>query len=547
MSERWFGFETEQTAQAFSVDATRRRITGLAVPYGVVATKNGQRYSFTAGSLRWSDTSRVKLLMQHDRSQAIGKAVELRDTPEGLYATFSVARGAEGDRALSLAEDGVMDGLSVGLADGAKFDNRDDVFVSVDAPLAEISLTPHPAFDDARVSSVAAEADQSEGSNTMTTETEAATVPPATFDAGPIADAIKAGFAGITGGGREIIPASARSGVQVVEAPLYRFDGGRGEHDFSSDLIAGAKGDGEAHQRVIDFMSLAFDVDKADGATLNPSPTRADMYVDQREYLYPLWNAVNKGTLTDSTPFIVPKFSASSGLVAAHTEGVEPTPGTFAATSQTITPTPVSGKVEITRELWDQGGNPQVSGIIWRQMTRAWFEALEAAVPTLLTAAAASITDIALTTGGGTTGQTLDSEITAAFASLQYVRGGFRFTDMATQIDLFKALAGAKDGNARRLYPIIGAQNAVGTAAPLYSSIDVAGVRAYPAWSLAATGSVSADSWLFDRDAVHGWASVPKRLEFEYRVAYIDLAIWGYKATAITDFAGVRQLTYDPV
>jgi hypothetical protein len=38
----------------------------------------------------------------------------------------------------------------------------------------------------------------------------------------------------------------------------------------------------------------------------------------------------------------------------------------------------VSGKVEITREAFDQGGNPQMSGLIWRQMTRGYYEALEA-------------------------------------------------------------------------------------------------------------------------------------------------------------------------
>jgi hypothetical protein len=36
-------------------------------------------------------------------------------------------------------------------------------------------------------------------------------------------------------------------------------------------------------------------------------------------------------------------------------------------------------------------------------------------------------------------------------------------------------------------------------------------------------------------------------LQFEYRVAYVDLAIWGYVATAISDINGVREITYDPV
>jgi hypothetical protein len=43
---------------------------------------------------------------------------------------------------------------------------------------------------------------------------------------------------------------------------------------------------------------------------------------------------------------------------------------------------------------------------------------------------------------------------------------------------------------------------------------------------------------------VSGWASAPQRLDFQYRVPYVDLAIWGYKAAAITRIEGVREVIY---
>jgi hypothetical protein len=57
---------------------------------------------------------------------------------------------------------------------------------------------------------------------------------------------------------------------------------------------------------------------------------------------------------------------------------------------------------------------------------------------------------------------------------------------------------------------------------------------------------------------MYGWWTPPTRLEFpgsdpgatpaSYApVAYIDLAVWGYKAFANTDILGVRQVTYDSV
>src|SRR5262249_12053187 len=93
-----------------------------------------------------------------DHSQAVGRAISLDDTPQGLYARFKVARGAEGDKALQLAEDGVRDGLSVGidgLDDGGAFsEDADGVNVVTRAALREITLTAMPAFDGARVDGV---------------------------------------------------------------------------------------------------------------------------------------------------------------------------------------------------------------------------------------------------------------------------------------------------------------------------------------------------------------------------------------------------------
>ncbi|MDG4809935.1 phage portal protein [Micromonospora sp. WMMD1120] len=602
----------------FTVDTQRRTIEGLALPYGKTATKYGVKFLFEPGSLKWSDPGRVKLLRDHDYRQPLGKAIELTDTPRGLKVKFSVAPGAAGDEALALAEHGTLDGLSVGVdfdmaADTVPDDKNKGTVRVRRADLRETSITAVPAFDDARVAKVRAQRDGGSGMPDEHESAETQTTPPAAGGVNLNQDqltallqrpgAIQALVAAQQTPQRPTAPEGGlvlsaeqvdgliRSGKfttllglpQVTPAPAaepekratvdptrrtvtasvkdempYRFDRqgnlARGTHDFSTDLIAGSKGDMAALERAQGFMresferemtAAQFDVDRADVGALNPNRNRPDMYVDQREYQYPVWSAVNKGTIADATPFVLPKFNSASGMVANHTEGTEPTPGAYTATSQTITPSAVSGKVEITREAWDQGGNPQLSGIIWRQMVRAWYESLEAAAVAVLDAA--TPTAIALTAGGGTTGQTLDGEITAAFAGLQYIRGGFSMDTMFTQIDLYKAMVAAKDTTGRRLYPALGPSNASGTASSRYAAIDVNGVTALPAWALAATGSVVASSYLFDREVVHGWATAPQRLEFQYRVAYVDLAIWGYKATAITDINGVREITYDPV
>lgn len=345
-------------------------------------------------------------------------------------------------------------------------------------------------------------------------------------------------------------PTRRTAATQVREPAPYRFDRKgnltSGTHDFSRDMISGLKGDGDALKRAETFVRTQFqqfDTDMADAATLNPNINRPDMYVDQKEFEYPIWNSISKGTLADMTPFVLPKFNTSSGMVAAHVEGVEPSLGVFTATAQTITPSAVSGKVSITREAWDQGGNPQLSGLIWRQMTRAWYEALEAAAVALLEAAAP--TTITIPTAA--TDDTLVSFVESELAKLRFIRGGFRMRDAFGQVDLYSALVDATDADGRKLLPVLGPTNAAGQTSEFYGDVSIGGLRLRPAWALAASGTVSANSYLYDRADVSGWATAPQRLTFEnVEVRYIHVGIWGYKALAITDLTGVRRLAYDP-
>ena len=644
-------------SMAFKVDRERRIIEGVALPYGQVIRKMGFEFRFLPNSIVWNERApgRVKLLEDHDTSAAIGFAKGLRNVGNELRTRWKIGRGAAGDAALMSAEDGIKDGLSVGV----DFDFETDVFVDDDgvmnirhAVLREVSLTAVPAFDDARVTSVAASRDKGATMDQCATcghrhapDAACSTATPPTNNppsgstgtppavapasanqaaaalalnqdqlttllgmpgvlqalatpAAPAAPATPNGSLTLSreqvaalvasGGIRTLfgLPAVPASGSVAAVEPgpstvnpaahptpgqrqtavtaasesiPYRFDREGNltkgaQYDFSQDVIAGFRGDGEALDRATKFVQAMrhqftygparaqFDVDTTDVAALNPNRNRPDMYVDQKDFTYPIWDAISKGTLSDQTPFVLPKFNTASGLVADHVQGVEPTPGALTATSQTITPSALSGKVEITREAWDQGGNPQLSGIIWRQMVKSWFEGLEAAAVAMLDA----LTPTAITLTTAATDDALVGELESAFASLQFIRGGFRFRDLFLQVDLYKALVDAKDADGRKLLPRIGPVNANGQVSDFFADLDIGGLRGRPAWALAASGTVAASSYLFDRNDVHGWATAPQRLEFQYRVAYVDLAIWGYKALANTDLTGVREIVYDP-
>ncbi|MGW5402636.1 phage portal protein, partial [Streptomyces sp. NPDC003952] len=548
----------------FKVDRESRTITGLAVPYGAVAESGGMSWSFSKGTLTYADAKRVKLLVSHDWGRAIGYASKLEDTDEGLMASFKVARGAAGDEALSMAEDGVWDGLSIGVAAGGRFDVKDGVNHAVSAPLVEISLTPAPAYDAARVTSVAAEAAHTRKDSPVENETKTEVVEtPVTASAEPktqetkvsvnfdaealgkvIGEALAAHMPKPEDKPEVVSATAADEGVQAEPLP-YRFDGLRGTYDFSTDLFAFARdGQGEAAERLEKFMNVAFDVASPNVATLNPARNRPDLYVDPLRYATPLADAVRKGTLGDQIPFVLPKFGTAANLVQDHVEGQAPTEGSFTATSQTITPSAISGKVEITREVIDAGGSPQVSGLIWTEMQAAYNEALENKVAAMLDAA--SPTALA-TVAAGATGEVLADAILAGLAGLQFVKGGARMRDFYAHVDLYKALAAAEYTDGRKIFPLITPQNAVGYSEGDFGAISVGSYVVRPAWALGATGAVADSSYLFNRADVSQWASAPKRFSFDYRVELVDLAIWGYVAQAITRIDGVRELSYDPV
>lgn len=405
-----------------------------------------------------------------------------------------------------------------------------------------------------------------------------AAAPPANAPAGPTfvdptrgAQTRPAGPAGAvrhaTGG-----PLLAAPAAQVAESAPYRFDRGGAltpgpAYDFSADIVRAMRDrDGQAYGRALGFMremtvgdaygmrpaEYQFaDVDRADLAGLNPTRQRPDMYVPQRDYSYPLTIATRRGTLADVTAFTLPKFNTSSGLVSAHTEGVEPTAGTFTVTTQTITPTAKSGTIDMTREAWDQGGTPQASALIFQQFLREWNEELESGVGTFLNTLTAAA-DIAL--GVAVVDKALAKAWRGAIAGLQFARGGgARFDIMATEQYLFTAFANAETDDGDPIFPMINPMNRDGRSGSRYTFIDAAGVTCTPAWGLAATAAALNNSWLFDSTVVHSWDTGPQRLEHAGRdsagayapVAYVELAVWGYQAIANTDISGVRQVTYD--
>jgi HK97 family phage prohead protease len=569
-----FGFEPDAT---FAVDTEARTITGLAVPWGKVARSGGRRYRFAKGSVKWSAVNRVKLLRDHVNTSAIGKAIRLEDTDEGLVTTFKVSPGAAGDEALALAADEVLDGLSIGVdfreSDLSPDPQNPGAFLVAQSALREVSLTAVPAFDDSRLTSVKAAREET-GMPEETTETAPAAPAPVTFSAEQFAD-LMGRLNPPTPAPRPVVDPTRPTAVTTVTESLpYRFsyEGGRtvfksdADHDFSHDLALVTRGLLEGtdftapRARIEGLIKAAFaDVETADVTAINPNRYRPDLWQAQTDLTFPLWDMVNSGS-TDGTKFDIPKYASSSGLVGPATEKVEPAGGAMTVELQTITPTQVWGKVEVSRQAWRAGSNPALSGLLWDQMLREYYEDREAAVATFLNTLTAAA-DITLTATPAASPDNDDDQVTvaeleAAIADLQFSRGGNQIRAFAVHQALFRVLARVKDDMGRPIYPIQSPSNANGTSQPRFRYIDIAGVRAVGAAALGSVGTAETNSWLFDPAKVRGWASAPERLFWDFgatvqtanlpQLSFVTLGIYGDVAFGNTNIDGVRQVRFDP-
>lgn len=154
-----------RTAEFGSV--TGRTVHGIAVPYEQVTTirdfdpASGKLHEFpekfVMGSFARSIRERghkVKLLVGHDtRKLPVGKAVELREEPDGLHAAFEVADTTIGNDVLTAVRDGLAEGFSIGFQ-VVREEWINGVRTHLEAGLREVSVTAYPAYEGAQIAGV---------------------------------------------------------------------------------------------------------------------------------------------------------------------------------------------------------------------------------------------------------------------------------------------------------------------------------------------------------------------------------------------------------
>jgi HK97 family phage prohead protease len=594
-------FDDPEVTESFSVDAPRRLISGTIVPWGKVAKSGFSRWRFNRGALHWSQPSRIKLNTNHDHKLPIAKALDIQNTALGLDATFKVARGEEGDRALALAEDGVLDGFSVEVdfdeGDGWAPDPENENVRLVDrGRLVGVALTGFPAFDDARVERVAAarqggemtDKQQEQQQEPVTMDAEQAE---ATFEtamerlAGKITDsqvklseqlAQSVGESiseGVKTALEDIGQPQARGTVRAArysvtrEAPIYTFDG-RGDCLIRDAWNAVHGKEEDAIERIRKYRLQTEEVSKlyagefglqfapqttSTASQVIPPGYRPDLYIADLFRGRPFVNAASRGSIANATPFTVPVFSSATSVTADHTEGTNPSDGSLAFTTKTVTPQAVSGRLTLSREIVDSS-NPAIDQIAIQEMRESYARQTEAKVYTLLngsSGAGGTITAGFVPSGAqaatfvGTTGTppALVAGIRSRLAAYPFARfaspNGALMGQNATTI-----LATSVDTTGRPIFPSVGPTNATGIGRAADQAWSVDGMAFQPAW--AATGSAAGDTQIFILDSSDLWVWESPLLSFRFEEkqgpANIELNVFGYFATHLLRPVGLSGI-----
>lgn len=588
-------------ATVAEVDVAKRTITGLIQPYGVIGEIRGGpakgKYVFARGSVVLpEDISRVKLAINHSTSnvrEVVGHLAATEEREDGLWGTFALDGSPEATQTLDKAHGKVWDGLSAGYWPHSRFElGSDGVRYAVAAHMQETSVTPFPVFVDARITGVAASAvaDHQEGSTMPDKPTGApvldkpstevpdppAGTEPVTFSEEQAAkfssqlDELERQLAGL----KDMKVPVPTAQFSVKEEPVYRFAGtekAASGFDFAEDIYKAAiEGDAQALQRVHKFTKEAAEHgpkfaahaqaletaarfgDSGDAGALSPTEYRPDLFLGQAPTpRSPLYDAFHKGALSSIRPFnyAILDRALSNAAVGNHTEGVDPAATNVVTTTSTdVQPAPMSGKVHITREVADLGGNPNYSALVWLALERSHAIQRETKTAALLAAVAATTTSLLpAPIAAGATGAVAGAAIERGLARLQFVPEVDLFDHAFGHQDLYVELAAATTTDGAKLYPIINPANRSGTARSRWRSIDIGGYDLEPAWALGAASAGPSNSWVASSMAVHVWSSGLQRLDrLQETVEGYDIGAWAYFAGVVWDPTLLRVAAYDP-
>lgn len=448
------------SSQVEASDSERRVISGKIVPFEEVGSTSVGKVVFAKNSIEIGDPGKVKMLMQHRPEKPIGRMQKFQQAEDGIYASFKISASMQGQDALILASEALVDGLSVGVDVNKSIQKKDYLYVT-SATLREVSLVESPAFSAAQVTKVAASESEAEDTN-QPKESEAPVEDLATAPQEAKAEAatptVEAARPTITA---PLIQTSIRTPITSMAA-------------YTEHKILAALGNEDSKLYV-----TAADDSFATNPAFNPTQYLSE-FVTNTRFGTPTIDACSQGVLPPtgmsiSVPSLVTSIAGGTGV--APTVTVEAEAGAVSNTGMetaylTGTVQKYSGMNTLSVELLSRAGYPGFYAELTQQLQNAYLTAIDTAALTALQAAG---TFASATTADSAGIISFSSEAAAAI----YKNTGYFAQNYIGNPSQYQALLGAVDTTGRPIYNAIQPMNAAGDVRPSSIRGNVLGLDLY--------------------------------------------------------------------
>ena len=418
-----------------SADETQpsRTITGLAVPWDVVANLSGDvgPVKFLKGSIS-VDGPMPKLLEFHDDTRVIGRVTERVASDEGLMFSATLSKTRAADDAMALLADGSISAVSIG-AVPIKFKRVDGVMEVSEARMIELSLVSFPAYADAEIQSVYAQAEDEE----EIPEEETPPQPSEEDDTMSEQTTVEAAIA------TQPIYATAKQEFKMPSAGEWmaaQFAGGSVAAEFNARLRAAAPS-----------------VTTSDLDGIMPTPIVAPIY-SGIQGLRPVVDAIGARAMpAGGKVFIVPKITTHTSIGGPETQNATITAGQFIVDDVQVTKGIYGGYVQLSEASIDWS-DPEVLGALLEDLGKKY------ALFTDDVAADALLTGTTQATGNVAPTDPADwvAKIYAC-ANTILSSGNYLPDHLFVSGDVFAQLGTLSDTSDRPLFPQVGPMNAFGT------------------------------------------------------------------------------------
>jgi HK97 family phage prohead protease len=555
------------SSQIEAADGERRIIAGQVVPFGAVGNTSVGKVIFERGSIQIPAVSKIKLLAQHNTNDPIGRAKSFSETATGIDGVFKLSAASKASDYLVMASEGLIDGLSVGVEVLSSKERKDGVLIVTAAILKEVSLVESPAFTEARVLEVAAQAAEDEmveqtleqiedeqiakiseavkvleetqkiekalEQTETQTESEAAVsedTTPATTEAAATAEA-----------SRPVIKAATPYGEGVTRVRHGITSMGR----YTEHKIKAALGDSVSREWIAasEDRSLltATDATISSNPAFNPIQYLSN-FVSNTNFGRPTIDAVSRQAAPASGMQInIPSLvtSAGGGSSTAPTVASNPIDGTApsdtAMTSayETVTLSRYAGQQTIDLALLERS-DPIFFDQLAIQLERAYRLATDSAMIAVLTAQGTQATGVAATNAGLIS--YVSTEAPAAYKGSSYFA-----SNIVANTDWWSTIMGYTDTTGRPIYNAISPWNAAGDAKPTSIKGNVLGLDLYVDKNVTA-GLVDESAFIIAPETAM-WFETPEAF-FSVNVVSnmaVQTAIYGYGAGKVLIPAGVRR------